>query len=335
MAKTPKRSSEIQSQFRAALRQNDVESLLVFLRHYHRYLPRNALSDALNSSLSQDLPTIKKIWLYVLRPSIGQFCGVDADQFVDQCFFHNREDAAAMVCRTLNKRLGHLGPVVDSALRNNDPTQICRWNQTQPDKIFLRNQRTDQSTPVYNPNDCRSLADCVLEHPNWKVFVDVIAPLPHITDFFMNLLAVSYWKDNTEAFGYLLERATSTNINRTAIKAITPDMRMNFEDLAAPKVRMLQEFFATTAFLDWAEYVDKGKKTLAMDKDPSSFSLGLQRFNIFEALYRYDKSYHQWGELAATVHPINEEWRSRLSRFLLSREVPTLSGAGASRKAKM
>jgi len=335
MARTLKRAVDIQLQFRSALQRGDTESVLVFLRHYHRYLPRNSLNEALNASVAQDISTVKRLWLYALRPSIGQFYGVDADQFVDQCFFHNREDAAAMACHTLNKRLGHLGPVVHSALRNNDPTQICRWNQTQPDKIFLRNQRTDHSTPAYNPNDCRSLADCVLEHPNWRVFVDAVAPLPNITEFFMNLLAVSYWQDNTEAFGYLLERATSKNINRTAIKAIIPDMRMNFEDLSAPKVGMLQVFFAATAFLNWAEYVLKNKKTLAVDKASSSFLLGLQKFNVFEALYRYDCSYHHWGEVAAMVHPVNEEWRSRLSRFLLTSEIPTLSALGASRKAKM
>lgn len=335
MAKTLKRAVDIQLQFRSALQRGDTESVLVFLRHYHRYLPRNSLNEALNASVAQDISTVKKLWLYALRPSIGQFCGVDADQFVDQCFFHNREDAAAMACRTLNKRLGHVGPVVDSALRNNDPTQICRWNQTQPDKIFLRNQRTDQSIPAYNPSDCRSLADRLLEHPNWKEFVDTVATLPNISEFFMNLLAVSYWQDNTEAFEYLTERATSKNIKRTAVKAIIPDTHMNFEDLSAPKVGMLQVFFSATAFLDWAEYVDKDKKILAVDKACSSFLLGLQRFNVFEALYRYDNSYHQWGEVAGTVHPVNEEWRSRLSRFLLSSEVTTLSAAAAPRKAKM
>ncbi len=318
-----KRSQDVFNKLCQFIDQGDQKSIEVLLRAHHRRLDPLDAGLMIKHALHSKNPHLAYN-LYRHIP-LGHFGSKrhrqigSVEDFMYESLAQGREDVAAVLCITEKRRIGTVLNVACAAIEAKNPDIVTRWGRSTNDNIALERAVADVSDqPIVEHKNAKiqEFVQKAVDHPNFE-FCNVLAGYE---EFLPLMISYSFSEHKFERYCQLLDAAERNQKLRGSFLKVLTNTHYpytHFSPYSNEHLSYYHTLFERVGKQKWNTYL---RGLLAQTTQPNCSSTVLQSL---EMAYKYGGTnvFEPWSEFLGTVHPNHQEWTSRLSKFILEREI--------------
>lgn len=318
-----KRSHDIFQKLCQFIDQGDQKSIEVLLRAHHRRLDPSHAGAMIKHALHSKNPHLAyNLYRHIPLGHFGtnRYKNIGTvEDFLYESVAQGREDVAAVVCLTEQRRVGTALNVACAALEANTPDLFVRWEQSDTNNIVLKRlveHRSDRPIVDYKRSKLEDFVQKVVDHPNIE-FSNVLAVHD---EFLPHMIAYSFSAHKFDRYCQLLDVAEQHHKLRGSLLQVlveTPLPYSHFAPYSPEHLSYYTTLFERVGKQKWNTYL---RGQLAQTKHPNCKTAVLQ---TLEMAYQFGGAdvFDQWAEFVGKIHPNHQEWASRLSKFILESEL--------------